>query len=1741
MVALETSTTAPVISYASLMVETTIVASPTRLCGLVLQLDLDSNSPDEMASLEYITQLQATSPFFYSLILLRIQIHLRLLILLRHHHRRTLMLLPLFVGGAISPMNSLLVNSSGLDAPDQAHFGCLTRVVSTRLGYLLVRALQHSEAFHHWCATLLSTFHPPTKPKSSSGDSSERPLHSSSHSAGPSCKRCRSLADFVSSSTPVTGSLAPTRADLLPPRKRFRDSYSFETSTEEDTKIDTIETEVDMELGSGDGDDARDHVKINPKDDKEEFKANAGDTVVLGIDMRLVPMVDKEIVKPVGGDSSNSSSIRNGTIRSVEDIPIDLDGAIRNFYHHMSESESWYGKSIESLWSENLKVCDLLCIERDRVDSLRLHMSYSQEEFRHIRDDHDDRRRKLRRTMTNTRSGMTLAAIKEMINRRVAEALEAHEINRNLRLENLNGNGNDGNGNENRNGGNGNHNDGNGNGNGNGNVGNRNGGNVNGHGGNRNGDGRGDRRVAHECPYQDFMKCQPLNFKGTEGVVGLIRWCEKMETVFHISNCPERYRVKYATGTLLDNALTWWNSYKRTIGTDATYTLLQELTKMCTKMVPGEEDQVEKFIGGLPNNIQGNVIAIETKRLQDAVRIANNLMDKKLKGFVNTGGQNVARSYTAGNNEKRDYGGTLPYCNRYVVAVTTQGTLGPNQRVVTCFECRAQGHYRKDCPKVKNQNRRNKARVPNARGKAYVLGGGNTNPGSNTVTVTKKEIEDKSKEKRLEDVPTVRDFPEVFPEDLPGLPPIRQVEFQIDLVLGAAPVARAPYRLALEMQELSTQLQELSDNGFIRLRSSVYSKIDLRFGYHQLRVRDEDILKTEFRIHYGHYEFQVMPFGLKNAPTMFMDLMNWVCKPFLDKFVIVFIDDILIYSRKKVEHEGHLKQILELLKKKELYAKFSKCDFWLSKVHFLGHVIDSEGIHIAKPMTKLMQKSVKFDWGENKETAFQILKQKLCSAPILALPESSENFMVYCDASHKGLGAKELNMRQRRCLELLSDYDCDICCYPGKRNVVADALSQKNEARKEENYESKDLGEMIKKLESRVNEMLRLKNRSWIPGFAKENNSMKKLTRQYLKEVVLKHGVLVSIISDRDSRFVSQSWQSLQEYFGTHLYMSTTYHPKIDGQSERTIQTLEDMLRACVMDFRKGWDRHLPLIEFSYNNSYHTSIKATPFEALYGRKCRSPVYWAEGNLNPRYIGPFKILAKVGIVAYRLELPEQLSRVHSTFYVSNINKCLPDESLAISLDEIHVDDKLNFIEEPIEIIDHEVKRLKQSHIPILKAPFGGVTNANEDIGVIEVSSTIDSVFDIGESNVESIEVRSEFSEFSKNKESVKEVVVGGGEFDGRLDEIYLNLSKDLENNKVSPIPTSLVAHKSPQVRQLWERIAEGERMVLCYVQGSGRRKRKKDVGCGRRRQENYGSGRRDCSRIKIWDPRIKIYFRHHLEDKELQRNGIPHPKCLVIFEYLLRYSHVGVSTVQIPDRAGDRVGPKCQTEDRTEMVRSGSVRSGSVFGISFKIIHVAASFVFDMESHDDGSKREGMAGKSKADELMARMQQSQAENTKGNACKNARKTGSPKMIFSPLVSHTTTINMPPRGLFDIDVTATFKVPLTTVGDLHMLINDIKAGKHDELLAEMTNDDRVETLDALSTIYNSIQADNPIFQSTEINTNSTSYARAAGARTKDQPKVSSIFHPLVADPVLMVLTSLFPVLDIITQAWKIGLVH
>nr|GEW19300.1 hypothetical protein [Tanacetum cinerariifolium] len=503
----------------------------------------------------------------------------------------------------------------------------------------------------------------------------------------------------------------------------------------------------------------------------------------------------------------------------------------------------------------------------------------------------------------------------------------------------------------------------------------------------------------------------------------------------------------------------------------------------------------------------------------------------------------------------------------------------------------------------------------------------------------------KAKDKKQKEIVVVRDFLEVFSDDLSGLPPIREIKFRIELIPGAVSVARSPYRLALsELEELSGQLKELQD--------------------------------------------KVMPFGLTNAPAVFMDLMNRVCRPYLDKFVIVFIDDILLYSKSQEE-----------------------------EVQFLGHVINGNGIHVdpSKIEAKL---------------AFQTLKDKLCNAHVLALPEGPKGFMVYCNASKIGLGCvlmqrgnviayafRQLKIHEKNYttrdleLELFSDNDYEIRYHPGKANIVADALSRK------ERVKFKRVRAMNMILQSSIKNMILAAQkegevRTLIMDEAhkskysihpeadnmyydlrdrREDYKMERLVGLYLNEIVARHGVPILIISDPDSRFTSRFRQSMQKALGTRLDTSTAYHPQIDGQSERTIQTLEDMLRACVLDFGGSWDVHLPLVEFSYNNSYHSSVRCASFEALYGRKYPSPIMWTEKEkLAPRFVGPFEIIEKVDHVAYRLDLIEELNGVHDTFHVSNPKKCLADPILQVPLDEIRIDAKLNFMKELVEILESELR-------------------------------------------------------------------------------------------------------------------------------------------------------------------------------------------------------------------------------------------------------------------------------------------------------------------------------------------------------------------------------------------------------------------------------------------------------------------
>ncbi|GKA78653.1 putative reverse transcriptase domain-containing protein [Tanacetum coccineum] len=589
-------------------------------------------------------------------------------------------------------------------------------------------------------------------------------------------------------------------------------------------------------------------------------------------------------------------------------------------------------------------------------------------------------------------------------------------------------------------------------------------------------------QAARDCTFSSIMKCGPTQFHGKEGVIELCRWFEKMESTFGISECVERNKVKFAAATFQGRALTWWNTQVATLGLVeangkswddmkkmmleefcpeeeisrmedelrnlrlrdhdiAAYTnRFNELVLLCPEVVPSIKKKISQYIKGLPSYIQGETYSSKPTTLNEAIRMAHGLMEQKVQGWKEKNAEQNKRKWEGGNQGNN------------------QGNHGNNR-----------GENHDNHSHNQNNNRRNRGARAMTQAQGVATGDntepirvcykcGDPNHLANSELCPEKKIAGRE---GMQCGPLIRDFPEVFPDDLPGLPPSRQVEFKIDLVPGAAPVARAPYHLALsEMKELSEQLKELLEKGFIHPSSSpwgasvlfvkkkdgsfrmcidyhelnkltvknryplpriddlfdqlqgssVYSKIDLRSGYHQLRVREEDIPIIAFRTRYGHYEFQVIPFGLTNAPAVFLDLMNRVCKPYLDKFVIVFIDDILIYSKTKGEHSEHLKIILDLLKKEKLYAKFSKCDFWLESVQFLCHVINREGIHvdpakikavknwpvstsptevrqfmglagyyrrfiegfslIAKPLTKLTKKNKRFEWGADEDEAF---------------------------------------------------------------------------------------------------------------------------------------------------------------------------------------------------------------------------------------------------------------------------------------------------------------------------------------------------------------------------------------------------------------------------------------------------------------------------------------------------------------------------------------------------------------------------------------------------------------------------------------------------------------------------------------------------------------------------------------------------------------------------------------------------
>ncbi|WVZ53891.1 LOW QUALITY PROTEIN: hypothetical protein U9M48_004778 [Paspalum notatum var. saurae] len=710
----------------------------------------------------------------------------------------------------------------------------------------------------------------------------------------------------------------------------------------------------------------------------------------------------------------------------------------------------------------------------------------------------------------------------------------------------------------------------------------------------------------------------------------------------------------------------------------------------------------------------------------------------------------------------------------------------------------------------------------------------------------------------------VCDYPDVFPDELSGMQPDRDIEFLIEFLPGTAPIAMRQYRMApIEHEEVKKNIDELLAKGYIRpillvekkdtdvkrmcvdyralnkvtiknkyplpriddlfdqlQGACVFSKIDLRSGYHQLKIHRSDNPKTAFTTKYGLYEYTVMSFGLTNAPAYFMHLMNSVFMDYLDKFVVVFIDDILIYSKTEAEHDEHLRLVLQRLREHMLYAKFSKCEFWIDEVRFLGHVVSKGGIamdpskvstvtnwkvpeipkevrgflsladyyrrfienfsKIAKPMTSLLKKDAEFRWTSAQQAAFDELKKRLTTGPVLTVPDQQKKFIVYCDAYRDGLGCvlmqkgkviayasqqlrkhelnypthdlelaavvhalkiwrhylygqrceiytdhkglkyiftqNELNMRQRRWLELIKDYDMEIHYHPGKVNVVANALSRKSyanmalgfmmphelsfEAEPTLEQEIREHQKDDEKLQE-IRELLKLgkaphfredeqgtlcirklilseahdtaysihpgstkmyydlKERFWwydmkravaeylaicdtcqrvkaehqrpagllqplkVPEWKWEEITMDfivglprtqkgaKLPELYISVIVRTHGV--------PKRIISIEVRSLVLAFGSSCIIHWTQSSdSTDGQTERTNQILEDMLRACAIQYGTSWDKCLPYAEFPII----TAIKSkSPFEALYGKRCRTPLFWNQTG-EKRVFGPY---------------------------------------------------------------------------------------------------------------------------------------------------------------------------------------------------------------------------------------------------------------------------------------------------------------------------------------------------------------------------------------------------------------------------------------------------------------------------------------------------------------------------------------
>ncbi|WVZ97087.1 hypothetical protein U9M48_042648, partial [Paspalum notatum var. saurae] len=615
-----------------------------------------------------------------------------------------------------------------------------------------------------------------------------------------------------------------------------------------------------------------------------------------------------------------------------------------------------------------------------------------------------------------------------------------------------------------------------------------------------------------------------------------------------------------------------------------------------------------------------------------------------------------------------------------------------------------------------------------------------------------------------DDIRIACDYPDVFPDELPVL----LVEKKDTDVKRMCVDYRALNKVTVKNKYPLPRIDDLFD----QLQGAcVFSKIGLRSGYHQLKIRPSDILKTAFSTKYGLYEYTVMSFGLTNAPAYFMQLMNSVFMDYLDKFVMVFIDDILIYSKTEAEYEEHFRLVRQRLREHKLYAKFSKCEFWIYEVRFLGHVVSKGGIavHPSKVSTVTNWK-------------------------VPEIPKEQKKFIVYWDASRDGLGCvlmqeaaafeaettleQEIREHQKddekfiRKLILSEAHDTVYSIHPGStkmyydlkerfwlygmKRVVAEyvAICDTCQRVKAEHQRPAGLLQPLKVPEWKRKEI----TMDFIVSLPRTQKGAK-LAELYISKIVCLHGVPKEIISDRGSQFTSRFLKQLHDSLDTKLRFSTAYHPQTDGQTEKTNQILEDMLRACAIH-------------------YQGSLKKSPFQALYGKRCRTPLFWnqtgekqvfgpdiiqdaeqqlriiqqnlriaqsrqrsyadvhrkylsfkvddhvylkmspmrgirrfnVKGKLAPGYIEPFKILEKKGEVAYRLKLPPSLSGMHDVFHVSQLKKCLRAAEEQAPLERLEVQEDLTYTEHPVKILDTSERTTRNKRIKMCRVQWSHHTEA-----------------------------------------------------------------------------------------------------------------------------------------------------------------------------------------------------------------------------------------------------------------------------------------------------------------------------------------------------------------------------------------------------------------------------------------------